>query len=153
MAERMDVATRQELIVAIAGREGTAGELAERFNMSVAKLHVFTRSHLPEIELAAQGLEEPNNEPEMDVVTPAQLSDLWISNKSARLKRFEMIANKLFFAIMAGTLDAVILREFRFYSQGAANELGQLLHRGAGEQSDGDKLSVEFIGVDPESFR
>lgn len=152
MAERMDVATRQELIVAIAGREGTAAELSKRFGLSVAKLQIFLRAHRAEIELAAESLED-DDEPEMDVVTPAQLSELWISNKTARLKRFEMIANKLFTAIMAGTLDAVILREFRFYAQGAANELGQLLHRGAGEQSEGDKLTVDFVGVDPESFR
>lgn len=150
MAEEMDATERQELIYAIASREGTAEELADRFNYTVTELETFTKKHLKAIKLAADALdrEEPR-----DVVTPAELEALWITQKSARIGAYEAIATKLYENIMTtSTVDATELREFRFYLTAVANELGQLLHRGSGEQPDGDRLQVEFVGVDPTSF-
>lgn len=148
----MDVNTRQELISVIASREKTATELSEEYGLSVAKLKAFTIKHREAIELAADALSQEDSDEPIDVVTPTQLTELWISNKFARLKRYELIADGLFTRAAKGSVDPVVLREMRFYMTAAANELGQLLHRGAGEQADGDKLQVEFLGVDPNSF-
>jgi len=152
MAERIKQKDRQALIVAIASREHTAKELSTEFGYTVEELKAFVASHKDEIQLAADAMEDADNDTPMDVVTPEQLSELWISAKYARLKRYEMVADKLFHASMLGSPAPVVLRELRFYMTAAANELGQLLHRGAGEQADGDKLQVEIVGVDPNSF-
>src|SRR5262245_17195361 len=150
MTEELGPTERQELIYAIASREGTAEELATRYGHSVAELEAFTKQNLKAIKLAHEALdrEEPR-----DVVTPAELEALWITQKSARIGAYEAIATKLYQSIMRNNgPDAVELREFRFYLTAVANELGQLLHRGSGEQPDGDRLQVEFVGVDPNSF-
>lgn len=144
---------RQELIVAIAAREGTARELSKRFDIPITELRAFSKANAKAIRIAAEALEDEDTYEPPDIVTPSTLGDLWIADKSARLKRYELIADRLFSQIMAHpSADATELRELRFYMTAAANELGQLLHRGAGEQSDGDKLQVEFLGVDPNSF-
>lgn len=150
----MAIEERQELIHAIASKEETAEELAERFGYSVAELRAFTKRNMKAIKLASEALEEDisSSEP-IDVVTPQSLSEMWISNKTDRLKRYEMIANRLFEYAISKNPDATVLREFRFYLMAVANELGQLLHRGSGESADGDKLQVEFLGVDPNAFK
>lgn len=154
MKGALSVSDRQELIHAIASREGTAEELAERYGYSIEFLRGFTTRNMKAIKLASEVLEETEEEePALDVVTPATLAELWISNKTARLTRYQNIADRLYKFAMSASPDATTLRELRFYMLAAANELGQLLHRGSGESADGDKLQVEFLGVDPDSFK
>jgi DNA-directed RNA polymerase sigma subunit (sigma70/sigma32) len=150
MAEELSAVERQELIQAIANREGTAQELADRFDWSVAFLEEFTKKHIKAIRLAAE-LGEAEDTP-LGVVTPQSLGELWISNKTDRLTRYQNIADKLYEYAMDHAPDATVLREFRFYLMAVANELGQLLHRGSGESVDGDKLQVEFTGINPRVF-
>lgn len=150
MAREMDESTKQELIIAIAGREGNARELSERFGRSIAFLKRFAAEHERELELAREALEQGHSD---DLVTPSELDAHWISQKTVRLAAYEQVANFLFTDIKNGIRDSTTLREFRAYLNAAAQELGQLLHRGSGEGNDGDKLSVQWEGVDPESFR
>lgn len=141
----MDKAT---LINAIANREGTARELAHRYGTTVDELRAFTSKHRQEIEEAKQESEEWSDE-----VTPLQLDQMWISNKHARLQRYQDIANELYAQAMQGSTDSTVLRELRSYMLAAANELGQLLHRGSGDGNTGDTLSVDFNGVDIETLK
>jgi hypothetical protein len=151
MKGALSVSERQELIHAIASREGTAEELAEQYGRSVGFLRRFTENNLRAIELASEGLAEATTP--IDLVTPATLAELWISNKTDRLTRYQNIADRLYTIAMERGPDSTVLRELRFYMLAAANELGQLLHRGSGDSADGDKLQVEFLGVDPDSFK
>lgn len=161
MAEMSD-AERQELVIAIASREGTARELAERFGYTTKELRAFVDENKKAILYARISLEDQEEEATEedlaalergDVVTPAQLDELWISKKIARLTRYETIANKLYADAMTSSPDSTVLRELRAYMNAAAQELGQLLHRGAGDSGTGDKLTVHMVGVDPDSFR
>ena len=141
---------RQKLIIAIASKERTAQELAADFGHTVAELQEFTSKNIKAIKRAHDVLEHESAS--IDVVTPESLSELWISNKTERLTRYQKIADRLYQDAMKFSPDATVLRELRFYMLAAANELGQLLHRGSGESGDGDKLQVEFKGVDPSVF-
>lgn len=161
MAEMSD-AERQELVIAIASREGTARELAERFGYTTKELRAFVDENKKAILYARISLEDQEEEATEedlsalergDVITPAQLDELWISKKIARLTRYETIANKLYADAMTSSPDSTVLRELRAYMNAAAQELGQLLHRGAGDSGTGDKLTVHMVGVDPDSFR
>jgi hypothetical protein len=148
--ERMTEMDRNQLIIAIATREGNARELATRFGTTVAELREFTEEHRSLIESvaeSAQGSDDDSGEP-----TPSDLQGLWISSKTERLKRYQKVASDLYNEIKAGSRDAATLREFRFYMQAVANELGQLLHRGAGE-SGSDSLSVDMQGVELDNLR
>lgn len=153
MAIRLNSSERQALILAIASREETAEELAERFGHSVKELQTFTERNLAAIQVASEALEEDPDRAPIDVVTPASLAELWISNKTDRLTRYQNVADRLYEYTMSGSPDATVLRELRFYMLAAANELGQLLHRGSGESAEGDRLQVEFTGVDPDVFK
>lgn len=86
--------------------------------------------------------------------TPKQLDDLWLTNKFERLKRIQFLADGMYESIVSGAYygDATLMREYRSYLMLAANELGQLLHRGAGD-SGGDTLSVDIQGIDMENLR
>ena len=144
---------RQQLILAIASKEQTAIELATEFGYTIAELREFTEENIKAIQRAHEKLEEAERESALSsVVTPQALSDLWISNKTERLNRYQAVADKLYKVTMNDGADATTLRELRFYMLAAANELGQLLHRGSGESGDGDRLQVEFKGVDPSVF-
>ncbi len=55
-------------------------------------------------------------------------------------------------SLSASELSTAV-RELRSYMQLAANELGQLLHRGAGDAGDGSYLSVDINGVNMENLR
>jgi len=152
--EEMTATDRLALINAIANREGTAKQIALWYGYTVHELREFVSAHEDAISLARQAFQTHEREKEsLEVVTPMQLDDLWIANKFARLKRYEIVADYLFESIVAGALDAVVLRELRSYLTAAANELGQLLHRGSGDSGTGEVLSVEFEGIDPENFR
>jgi len=138
-------ADEQLLINAIATREGTTKQLAGWYGLTIPELQSFVEENkalLVRVREEAKASEEDTN-----AVTPSQLSDLWIGKKVERLSRYQVVADKLYEAAKDGTTDATVLRELRFYMVAAANELGQLLHRGSGE-SGIDSLSVDMQGVD-----
>jgi hypothetical protein len=145
-------ADTRTLMNAIALREGTAKQIATWYDTTVDELRAFVKENKPELErireeLTQEDIEEPTN------VTPAKLDDLWISKKSDRLQRYQNIADKLYEDAMAsGVADSTVLRELRSYMLAAANELGQLLHRGSGE-SGTDSLSVDIMGIDINTLR
>jgi predicted transcriptional regulator len=151
--EEMTPVDRVAIINAIASREGTAQQIAGWYGYTVDELRVFTAKEMEAIKLAREAYEASNEEEEdSDVVTPSQLSELWIGNKFARLKRYELVADHLMKEALR-VPDATVLRELRSYMMAAANELGQLLHRGSGDAGAGDRLSVDIQGVDMESMR
>lgn len=144
-----------QLVQEIATRAAPARVLAGRYEATTEELRAFTAEHLDEIRAAAdQAAGQSTTEP-----TPGQLSDLWITNKFERLKRYQDVADTAYDRLTFGTDDmpsaeyATVLREFRSYLMLAANELGQLLHRGAGDSGDGDTLSVDIQGVDMDNLR
>jgi ABC-type transporter Mla subunit MlaD len=149
----LTVIDRQTLIYAIANREAKAGELAARFGLTVAELRQFVDDNRDEIEQTRDSIE---NAP-MDQPTPTQLDQLWISNKFERLKRLQECAEILYQDATTGGLSGADLstavREFRSYLMLAANELGQLLHRGSGDGGSGDTLSVDISGVDMDTLK
>lgn len=137
---------RQVLMNAIAAREGTAEELSEAYGLSIEELRAFTEDNLELITKLADELDEDEE--------GASVASLWIANKDERLRRYQDIAEALYESAMDdGAHDATVLREFRAYLTAAANELGQLMHRGAGEMQEGDTFSVDIVGVDPDKFR
>lgn len=148
---------RQSLINDIATRAGTARELAAKHHMDVTDLRSFAETHMPAIEAAKRRLEAPEETTEApDIVTPKQLDDLWITNKFQRLKRLQAVADYTEKMITDGAMTpaelATAVREFRSYLMLAANELGQLLNRGAGDTST-EGLSIDIAGVDMDNLR
>lgn len=145
---------RQALIYAIASREGTVKQLAERYGTTPQDLRDFAEDNLDEIKRVKESLKAAT---ESTQITPTQLDDLWISNKFQRLKRLQECADILYQDATKGGLTgadlATAVREFRSYLMLAANELGQLLHRGSGDAGTGDTLSVDIAGVDMDSLR
>lgn len=151
---------RATLINAIAAREGTAKEIAKWYDVTEADLRQFVDENREAIQVAHDAMEASGTEEtQADLVTPTELAQLWIGNKFARLHRYELVADYLFNQVMnqrsmlAGAELATVLRELRFYMTAAANELGQLLHRGAGEGAEGDTMSVDIQGVDIDQMR
>lgn len=151
--EEMTPADRQALINALASREGTARQIASWYGTTVAVLKRFVKENHEELERTRAEFDAAETDDDKsDVVTPADLDGLWISKKLERLTRLQNIADKLYEEVIANPTDSTTLREFRSYTAAVANELGQLLHRGAGE-SGSDSLSVDIPGVDLESMR
>ena len=148
----MQLEEEQRLIYAIALRLCNARQLAYLFNTTVEELKVYVADNTERIEAARQRLENPDPPPPPADVTPGQLDDLWISNKFERLKRLQELAEQMKEYLDARTLSptefATAVREYRSYMNSAAQELGQLLNRGAGDGAAGDVLSVEIGGVD-----
>lgn len=134
---------QQQVIKAIARREGTARELAERYGCTIDELRAFAESNREAIANVDKEGEEQ--------LSVAQLNELWITNKYERLRRIQEVAEIQFDDIQSGNLIGTELsaavREFRSYLAHAANELGQLLHRGAGESADGQELRSTMHGV------
>lgn len=141
-----------ELIRAIARREGTVLQLAERFNTPPSLLRTFAEAHADEIRAVIAADEKAASEP-----SPVDLDSLWITNKTARLQRLQQVADIAYADITTGDLQgaelATATREFRSYLMLAANELGQLLHRGSGDSGTGDFLSVEMNGVNMDTMK
>lgn len=137
-----------ELMQAIAHREGTASQLAHRFQMTVEELRAFVEKHKSELD--ALRSEEPDDLDEGDV-SPEQLTHLWIANKFERLRRYEEVCDYLQKIIFKGGWDATTLREYRSYMNYAAQELGQLLNRGAGNAEE-TTVSYSIEGVDMEKL-
>ena len=148
-------ADRAALLRAIASREGNAAQLAKRYGYTTNQLRTFVAENRAEIAAMAEALAE--YETDAGMITPTQLEDLWISNKFQRLKRLQDLAEVQYRDAAHGKLEGVelstALREFRSYLALAANELGQLLHRGSGDGGSGDTLSVDFQGVDPDNLK
>jgi hypothetical protein len=152
----MDNRARAELIHAIATRAGTTKQIAEWYAVPPDWLRDFVRVNRAAIEAAKRHAEQA--ESDAGTLTPQNLDDLWITNKFERLKRLQAIAETTYDDIQqgayAGGADlAMAVREFRSYLMLAANELGQLLHRGSGDSGTGDTLSVEITGVDMDALR
>lgn len=149
---------RQELIYTIAIRAGTAREIAERYGTTTTELRRFVADNREAIE-AEQRRQEGPEDPQADAatLTPTQLEDLWITNKFERLKRLQQVSEKTEEMITSGGMSVaemtMAVREFRSYLMLAANELGQLLHRGSGDAGTGDSLSVDIQGIDMENLR
>lgn len=145
---------KQLLIQTIASRALTATELAKRYKTTIEELSEFTSENREAITQVRQALEEQT--PSTDA-TPMQLDDLWITKKFERLKRLQAVADSAYESIMfdqlIGADYATVLREFRSYLMLAANELGQLLHRGSGDSGTGDTLSVDIQGIDMETLK
>lgn len=146
---------RAQLVHDIVTREGTAREIAEWYGATVDELREFTRVNMPEIQRLRESMD--GEEGGFTSPTPKELDDLWISKKPARLTRYEMIANSLYEQALSGKLAgtdyATVLRELRSYMVATANELGQLLHRGSGDNADGDVLAVDFQGIDLDNLK
>lgn len=167
----MDGQLRLQIIHAVAMREGTAKELSERFNMPVRALRAFVSEHEDSIRHIAEeaaweaekAAESAADEEEMEnafpesIVSPADLDVLWISKKTERLKRYQIIADQLFNSCTAldqrGLADATTLRELRSFMRYAAEELGQLLHRGSGDMPENSTVNYTLPGVDMENLQ
>lgn len=143
-----------ELVLDIASREYPTSKLCELWGCTKEDLKAFVTEHRMTIELARQEMEAQEEESTIDVVTPSNLDALWITKKVERLYRLETLADKVYAAMMAGSYaDSTLLREFRSYLTLAANELGQLLHRGSGEATDGDTVTYSFSGIDLDALK
>ena len=145
----------QELLIDLVQRNGTAAEIASWYSLSKAELAAFVEAHRTQLEGLRQKAEAP--EPEQSEPSPAELDELWITNKHERLKRYQVLADILYKEIKAETYSgaelAMAVREYRSYCTTVANELGQLLHRGAGDAGTGDSLAIEIDGVDMETMK
>lgn len=154
----LSLADHLRLVNDIASRAGTAAEIAKWYGVTTGDLKAFVEAHRGEIEDVAAGLEDSksgdltNSEP-----SPKELDELWVTKKTARLNRYQEIAEILYDDIKSGKLSgtelATAVREFRSYMTTVANELGQLLHRGSGDAGTGDTLSVDIQGIDMETLR
>jgi len=135
----------------IATRAGTGQQIAGWYGMTIPELRAFTADNMDKLTELRESLAETAQAADAETVTPTQLDDLWITNKFERLRRLQDVAEILYDQRKLG--DAVTMREFRSYLMLAANELGQLLHRGSGEAGTGDTLSVDIQGVDMDTLR
>jgi hypothetical protein len=149
--EGMTPAGKRALVMAIARRESNAKGLAARFGYTVKELREFVAQNGAELVAAREELER-STEP-----SPEQLDDLWITKKFERLKRLQELAELQYQDAAHGDLVgpdlSTALREFRSYLALAANELGQLLHRGSGDSGTDETLNVTVEGVDMERLR
>jgi len=152
--EGMTPADKRALVMAIARREGNAKELAARFGYTTKALREFVAQNGAELVSVRERLDAEASEAEP---SPEQLDDLWISNKFERLRRLQALAEIQYKDAAHGDLVgpdlSTALREFRSYLALAANELGQLLHRGSGDSATSDALNVNIEGVDMEQLR
>lgn len=151
---RISEIDRETLIQEIASKAYTPSQLANKYETDIATLRQFVTDHREQLRAARDALE--GVKAEASDVTPGQLDDLWISNKFERLQRYQDVAEALYESLTEGgsaALDSTTLREFRSYLAAAANELGQLMHRGSGESGTDSSLSVDIQGVDIENFR
>lgn len=139
----MDLAPdeRAELIRDIATRAGTGKQIARRYGLTLAALKRFVAENMDELEAYSEPPE------------PTDITDLWISNKFERLKRIERVADAVGDVIERGGVDQALIREYRSLLALAANELGQLLHRGSGENADSTLLEVDMMGVNMENLK
>lgn len=135
----------------IASRQYTAKELAKQYDATVAELRAFVEEHREEIETLSHVQDDRlDDDPNTLEPTPEQLDSMWITKKAERLWRLQVVAERL---LPIAHMDNMAAREFRSYLAAAANELGQLLHRGAGDVGEGATLSIDIGGVDLDNLR
>ena len=151
---KLSTADRITLLNAIASREGTASQISKWYGIPVPDLKAFVKANKDELERIREELlaNEADETTDPGTVSVADLDKMWITQKPARIARLQHIAELLFEEAKRDPTDSTILRELRSYLQLVANELGQLLHRGAGD-SGSDALNVEIFGVDMEKLR
>jgi hypothetical protein len=151
---KLSAADRLTLLNAIAGREGTASQISKWYGISVPKLKEFVEANREDLERIREELEANEREEVQDNsdINVADLDKLWITQKPARIARIQNIADLLYEEAKRDPTDSTVLRELRSYMALVANELGQLLHRGAGE-SGTDAMNVDIQGVDLEKLR
>lgn len=151
---KLPEATRIALLNAIAAKEGTASQISQWYGVSVPNLKAFVKANREELERTRDILEaaEKEQHENSNIVSVNELDALWISKKVDRLQRYQNVADMLYKELGKDPTDSTALREFRSYLVAAANELGQLLHRGAGE-SGTDALNVDIQGVDMDKLR
>lgn len=147
-----DPQKRLQLIEDVALRKGTGAELAEKYGVSIEDLRDWVSDNKLLLKLAARKFKEEQSKLD-DTVTPKQLAELWIGKKFDRLLRYQIIADELYEMILEGSTDPTVLREFRSFCLAAANELGQLLHRGAGDSTDGATVRYNFGNVDMDALK
>lgn len=147
------VGGRLELIAAIASKQWTGNELSERFNMPVAQIKRFVEENRTEIEEAYEAIQQARAEisPDIEESELADELNLWIRDQSKRLLIYQTMVEALYVAGRI-TFDATILRELRSYLLLAANELGQLQHRGSAA-GGGATATYEIPGIDLELLR
>lgn len=149
----MNAEEREQLKRDIALRAGTASEIAKWYGVTLPWLKRFVERNAEELEAIRAESAEPQTYSQEEP-TPTELDQLWITNKFHRLLRLQEVADLTYGAIQAGGFsDAVLVREFRSYLTLAANELGQLLHRGSGDTGSDEMLSVDMQVVDMEKLR
>ena len=144
---------RQKLLGDIVSRQYPTKQLAKMYGCTTADLRKFVDMYKDDLEGLVSKTSEQTSKPISSEPTPEQLDDLWVSQKFERLKRIQRVADDLFKQLQSDVNDAVALREFRAYMVTAANELGQLMHRGSGDAGTGDSLAIEIPGIDMESMR
>lgn len=145
-----------ELIHDLATRAGTGAEIASWYGTTTRELKAFVEAHRPQLEAARRRAEAPPDEDNATIL-PADLDALWIANKAERVRRAQICADILYRDIQANSFEgaelATALREFRSYCLWVSNELGQLMHRGAGDAGTGDSLDISIEGVDMNALR
>jgi hypothetical protein len=126
---------RNLLILDLALGVLNAGELSDKYNCEVAELRAFVTKNREELEKVRGELD--NN-------------GLWVTSKLARLRRYQYVLEMLL--PNAYLMDAMVIREIRSYLNDIADELGQLLNRGAGENTQGTRVDYTVNGVNPEDL-
>jgi hypothetical protein len=159
---KLSKSDRDALIYAIASKEGTAKELAWKYGHTVEDLREFVNDYQHYIEEVRYEIEQAQqiaaNIDKIDQLGQVEtgidlgkIDDLWISSKYKRLKRYQQVVDQL---MASKYMDATTLREIRSYMHYAAEELGQLLNRGAGQSADSEStVKYSIDGIDPEDLR
>lgn len=127
---------RNLLILDLAVGTLKAGELAEKYKCEVRELRAFVDKNREELEQVRSELDG---------------NGLWVTNKVARLRRYQSVLEILLPA--AYMLDPMVIREIRSYLNDVADELGQLLNRGAGENVGSGQTNYLIDGLTPEELR
>ena len=136
----------------LAGRAGTIDELAAWYECTEDEISVFVEDNRSALTQLRDRMTETKPITEEDNKLPevTSINELWISSKLSRLQRLQKFADDLY---AQGPYDAVTAREFRAYLMLAANELGQLLHRGSGDDTNSQGMNVSFGLVDMEKLK
>jgi hypothetical protein len=152
-----------ELLKQALVRQERASAISAQFEVPVSELRVFVEGNRAELtklrEEASKSDTADDGEP-----TPTELDQLWLSRKFERLMRYQEVADMLYDDMtgnrrgiksypLGGSDLSTAAREFRSYCQLAANELGQLMHRGAGDVAEGDTMSIDIGGIDINTLR
>lgn len=153
MAKLSD-ADRIALMNAIAARDGTASQISQWYGIPVPALRTFVEENKAELKELRQEIEaeERTDDTSLADVSVSDLDNLWISKKVERLGRFQRIADLLFVEAQKDPTDSTVLRELRSYMAAAANELGQLLNRGAGDTST-NSMTIDINGVEMDKLQ